>query len=71
MVKHCPPSGPRSWATPCSARTVPSGPDAEAKRLATVGAKRISAEPVVMASYSWLVMSDPEGNELCIVQPGG
>ena len=44
--------------------------DTEAERLTALGARRVSTEPVVMGSYSWLVMSDPEGNEFCIVQPG-
>ena len=44
--------------------------DAEAQRLEALGASRVSDVPVVMASYSWLVMSDPEGNEFCIVKPG-
>jgi predicted enzyme related to lactoylglutathione lyase len=44
--------------------------DEDARRYEALGARRLSDEPVVMGSFSWLVMADPEGNEFCIVQPG-
>lgn len=41
--------------------------EAEAARLSELGAKRLSGEPVVEHGVSWIVMADPEGNELCVV----
>jgi len=44
--------------------------DEEARRLEALGARRVSGNAVVMGSFSWFVMADPEGNEFCIVRPG-
>jgi len=43
--------------------------DAEVRRLEELGARRASAEVVETGPASWVVMSDPEGNEFCVVQP--
>ena len=42
--------------------------EAEVTRLQTLGATRITDDPVGVEGYSWLVMADPEGNEFCLVQ---
>lgn len=44
--------------------------DEELRRLEALGAHRVSDDAVAMGTFSWLVMSDPEGNEFCIVSPG-
>ena len=40
--------------------------EAEAARFEALGARRISASRVVEHGGSWIVMADPEGNELCL-----
>jgi predicted enzyme related to lactoylglutathione lyase len=40
--------------------------EAEANRLVALGATRISEGPCREHGSTWLVMSDPEGNEFCI-----
>jgi predicted enzyme related to lactoylglutathione lyase len=44
------------------------GPDFEkfAERFVQLGAQRLSAQPVVEHGCAWIVMLDPEGNELCL-----
>jgi len=41
--------------------------EAEASRLATLGARRLRPAPVEEFGISWILMADPEGNELCVV----
>jgi len=38
----------------------------EAERFVSLGARRISEAPVVEGGTRWIVMADPEGNELCL-----
>jgi predicted enzyme related to lactoylglutathione lyase len=40
--------------------------EAEATRWTALGASRVSAEPVREHGGAWIVMQDPEGNEICI-----
>jgi len=40
--------------------------EAAARRFVDLGAQRISAAPVTEHGCSWIVMLDPEGNELCL-----
>ncbi len=40
--------------------------DAEAARLVGLGATRRGGE-VVEGGFRWLVLADPEGNELCVI----
>jgi hypothetical protein len=42
----------------------PDGRDAEVERLAALGARRIGEGQ--QGPHSWVVMADPEGNELCV-----
>ena len=44
--------------------------DAEAARLETLGATRISDEAVEEHGNRWIVMADPEGNEFCVCNAG-
>jgi predicted enzyme related to lactoylglutathione lyase len=39
---------------------------AEAARFVALGATRASASPVSDGGCSWIVMLDPEGNEICL-----
>lgn len=43
---------------------------AEADRLVALGAGRVSEGPCSEHGSTWLLMSDPEGNELCICDGG-
>lgn len=40
--------------------------EAEAVRYVALGATRVSAEPVCEGGGCWIVMLDPEGNEICL-----
>ncbi len=40
--------------------------EAEARRFVALGATRVSEQPVVEHGCSWIVMRDPQGNELCL-----
>ena len=42
--------------------------EAEADRLVALGAVRLQDEPVVEHGTSWILLTDPEGNELCVCQ---
>jgi len=39
-----------------------------AARFVALGATRISAQPLREQGCSWIVMADPEGNEICICE---
>ena len=42
---------------------------AEASRMESLGARRISTQPVVGSSGNrWIVMADPEDNEFCVCE---
>lgn len=40
--------------------------EAESTRWLALGATRVSAQPVCEAGGRWIVMLDPEGNEVCL-----
>ena len=40
--------------------------EGEAARFAALGATRVSDAPVREEGGAWIVMADPEGNEICI-----
>ena len=40
--------------------------EAEAARFVALGASRVSEKPVGEHGCHWIVMHDPEGNELCL-----
>ncbi len=44
--------------------------EAEAVRLVSLGARRLSEGPCSEHGSAWLLMSDPEGNEFCICDGG-
>lgn len=44
--------------------------DAEAERLAGLGATRVSSSPLEENGTRWHLLADPEGNELCICDGG-
>jgi catechol 2,3-dioxygenase-like lactoylglutathione lyase family enzyme len=41
--------------------------EAEVERLVGLGASRLADEP----ELPWVVLADPEGNEFCVLPPGG
>jgi predicted enzyme related to lactoylglutathione lyase len=43
--------------------------DAETARLVALGARQVSADPVVEHGWIWHVLADPDGNEFCVLQP--
>jgi predicted enzyme related to lactoylglutathione lyase len=43
---------------------------AEADRLVALGATKVSEEPCGEHGSTWLLMSDPEGNEFCVCDAG-
>ena len=42
--------------------------EAESTRWVALGATRVSAEPVCEHGGCWIVMLDPEGNEICLLR---
>jgi predicted enzyme related to lactoylglutathione lyase len=44
--------------------------EAEARRLVGLGATRIADEPLAEHGTTWVLMSDPEGNEFCVCDGG-
>ena len=42
---------------------------AEVERLRALGARVLTPQPVVEGGWTWHVLADPEGNELCVLQP--
>lgn len=43
--------------------------DAEVARVQAAGGVLLTAEPVVEGGWRWHVLADPDGNELCVLQP--
>jgi len=43
--------------------------DAEAARVQAAGGVVLTPEPVVEHGRRWHVLADPDGNELCVLQP--
>lgn len=41
----------------------------EVSRLLALGAVRLTAEAIVEAGWRWHVLADPDGNELCVLEP--
>jgi predicted enzyme related to lactoylglutathione lyase len=46
------------------------GIEAEATRLAELGATRLRNEPRSEHGANWILLQDPEGNEFCICDAG-
>jgi len=44
--------------------------EAEATRLEGLGARRVAAEQMHEHGTSWVLMTDPEGNEFCVCDGG-
>jgi len=44
--------------------------EAEATRLAGLGATRVHDDPLSEHGGSWVLMQDPEGNEFCVCDSG-
>ena len=40
--------------------------EAESTRFIALGATRVTAEPVCEGDECWIIMLDPEGNEICL-----
>jgi predicted enzyme related to lactoylglutathione lyase len=44
--------------------------ETEATRLEALGARRVAAEQMHEHGTSWVLMTDPEGNEFCVCDGG-
>jgi hypothetical protein len=44
--------------------------DGEVARLETIGARRLEAEARAEHGSRWVIMADPEGNEVCVCNAG-
>jgi predicted enzyme related to lactoylglutathione lyase len=44
--------------------------EAEATRLTALGASRVQADQISEHGSSWILMTDPEGNEFCVCDAG-
>lgn len=43
--------------------------DSEVARVEAAGGVRVTSEVIVEHGWRWQVLADPEGNELCVLQP--
>ena len=43
--------------------------DVEVARVQAAGGVVLTGEPVVEHGWRWQVLADPDGNELCVLQP--
>ncbi|HYK26477.1 MAG TPA: VOC family protein [Streptosporangiaceae bacterium] len=43
--------------------------EAEVARVTSLGATRLTAEPIIEDDWRWHVLADPAGNEFCVLQP--
>lgn len=43
--------------------------EAEVARVKAAGGVLLTAEPVVEHGWRWHLLADPDGNELCVLQP--
>ena len=43
--------------------------DAEVARVTGLGGQLVSPEPFHEEGWTWRVLADPDGNELCVLQP--
>jgi predicted enzyme related to lactoylglutathione lyase len=43
--------------------------ETETRRLVSLGARILTEQPVTEYGWRWHVMSDPDGNEFCVLQP--
>lgn len=43
--------------------------DTETGRVAALGARMLTAQPVSEHGSRWHILADPDGNEFCILQP--
>lgn len=48
-------------------RTTDLNPEVE--RVAALGARRLTSEPVTEWGWRWHILADPDGNEFCVLQP--
>jgi len=48
-------------------RTSTLGPEVE--RIQAAGGRVLTQEPMVEFGWTWQILADPDGNELCVVQP--
>jgi predicted enzyme related to lactoylglutathione lyase len=42
--------------------------DAEVARVRRLGARQLTEDPVAEAGWSWHILTDPDGNEFCVLQ---
>ena len=43
--------------------------DAEVARVRALGAGQVTESPIVESGWTWHVLTDPDGNEFCVLQP--
>lgn len=43
--------------------------EAEVARLLALGARQLTDEPLIEDGLRWQVLADPDGNELCVLEP--
>jgi predicted enzyme related to lactoylglutathione lyase len=41
----------------------------ETRRLVSLGARTLSEQPVTEHGWRWHIITDPDGNEFCVLQP--
>jgi predicted enzyme related to lactoylglutathione lyase len=43
--------------------------DAEVSRIRALGAAMLTNEPILEDGWRWHILTDPDGNEFCVLQP--
>jgi predicted enzyme related to lactoylglutathione lyase len=43
--------------------------DAEVQRVRDAGARLVTTSPIDEGGWRWHVLTDPDGNEFCVLQP--
>jgi predicted enzyme related to lactoylglutathione lyase len=43
--------------------------DAEVERVVALGARQLTTTPATEAGWRWHILTDPDGNEFCVLQP--
>ncbi|MCY1141007.1 VOC family protein [Actinoplanes sp. Pm04-4] len=42
---------------------------AETARVESLGARRLTTDPIKEHGWTWHILADPDGNEFCVLQP--
>jgi predicted enzyme related to lactoylglutathione lyase len=67
LLQHVPES--KSWKNRLHLDLRTPDLDAEVERVVALGARQLTSTPVTEADWRWHILTDPDGNEFCVLQP--